>query len=91
MVNSTRESFGISPLEALACGCSLLVSRGTGICELLSLQEEDIIEDPLDTEKLKSKLLWIHSHPNHCRLTLPRRSWDAAVTELAQLCERGRP
>ena len=91
VVNSTRESFGISPLEALNRGCSLLVSRGAGICELLNLEEMDIIENPLDTEELKSKLLWIHHHPNHSRLALPKRSWDDAVVELARLCEGGRP
>ena len=84
-------SLGISPLEALSRGCSLLVSRGAGICELLNLEEMDIIENPLDTEELKSKLLWIHHHPNHSRLALPKRSWADAVAELARLCEGGRP
>jgi 2,3-bisphosphoglycerate-independent phosphoglycerate mutase len=82
---------GRSPLEALSRGCSLLVSRGAGICELLNLEEMDRIENPLDTEELKSKLLWIHHHPNHSRLALPKRSWDDAVAELARLCEGGRP
>ena len=89
VVNSTRESFGISALEALARGCSLLVSREAGVRELLALEQTDIIEDPLDTEELKAKLLWIHAHPNHSRLSLPGRTWAEAVAELACLCEGG--
>lgn len=89
VVNSTRESFGISPLEALRCGCSLLVSENTGVRDLLNLEERDIIHDPLDTEELKNKLQWIHAHPNHTRLRAKTWAWEDALLELQRLCGEG--
>ena len=92
VVNSSLESFGLSALEALSCGCSLLVSRNAGVCDLLPLQEEDIICDPLDTEELKCKLKWIQAHPNHARLRAKQWTCEDAVARLEELCRKeGRP
>ena len=88
VVNSTVESFGISPLEALARGCSLLVSENCGICDLLPLEDTDIIHDPMDTEELKNKLKWIHDHPNNHRLQPKPWTWEDAVARLEMICRK---
>lgn len=88
VVNSSLESFGLSALEALSCGCSLLISGNAGVCDLLPLEEEDTIRDPLDTEELKNKLLWIQAHPNHARLRARKWTYDDMVQRLEELCRK---
>jgi len=89
VVNSSIESFCLSALEALACGCSLLISRNAGVCDLLPLEEEDIIREPLDIEELKNKLLWLRAHPNNARLRAVNWTWEDAAARLEQLCQGG--
>ena len=88
VVNSSLESFGLSALEALSCGCSLLISANAGVCDLLELEETDIIRDPLDTEELKNKLTWVHHHPNHARLRARKWTHADAAAELEAICIR---
>lgn len=88
VVNSTVESFGLSALEALSCGCSLLVSENAGVCDLLELQEKDIIYDPLDTEELKNKIRWLQAHPNHARLRARKWTHADAAAALEAICFR---
>jgi len=67
--NSTFESFGLSVVEALFCGCSILVSEGTGCLPLFSgLREEDVIRDVGDTEEIGRKIRYLMEHPNNVRL-----------------------
>lgn len=89
VVNSSVEPFSLSALEALDRGCSLLLSSQTGVRDLLTLEESDLIWDPLDTEELKNKLLWIQAHPNGQRISVKPWSWADAVARLEQLCREG--
>lgn len=68
VLNSLLESFSSATLEALACGCSLLVSERAGVCDLLALEETDIIHDPMDIEEIRGKIEYLLDHPNHQRL-----------------------
>ena len=68
VLNSLLESFSLAALEALACGCSLLVSEVAGVCDLLALEETDIIHDPMDVEEIRRKISYLLDHPNHDRL-----------------------
>lgn len=90
VLNSRFESFSLANLEALGLGCSVLVSEEAGVSELLNLEEEDIIHDPLDVEELKRKISHLLAHPNHGRLAaaLDREalSWEKAAARLEQLC-----
>lgn len=92
VLNSSVESFGMSALEALACGCSLLVSRFAGVTDLLELEPEDVIWDPMDTEALKNKLSHLRKHPNNVRLRrqLAQNPWtcEDALHRLEILCRQ---
>ena len=86
--NSTFESFGISVIEALFCGCSTLISENTGCLSLFStLREEDIIRNTEDTEEIGRKIRYLTEHPNNARLKegfareFVGAAWQAAKLE----------
>ena len=68
VLNSIFEPFSISVVEALACGCSILVSEVAGVTDLLALEETDIIHDPMDVEEIRRKMEYLLEHPNRERI-----------------------
>ena len=84
VLNSVQESFSISTMEAFACGCSLLVSEVAGVCDLLALEETDIIHDPLDVEEIRGKIAYLLEHPNNARL---RSQFDPEQWSFAKMAE----
>ena len=91
VLNSLLESFSIATMEALACGCSLLVSEKAGVVDLLALEEMDIIHDPMDVEEIRSKIDYLLDHPNYDRLRSqfdPEQwSFGKMVENLEKKCE----
>jgi glycosyltransferase involved in cell wall biosynthesis len=92
VLNSLLESFSSATLEALACGCSLLVSERAGVCDLLALEETDIIHDPMDVEEIRRKIEYLLEHPNHQRLydAFDPEEWsfEKMVLRLEEKCRR---
>ena len=84
VLNSLLESFSIAALEALACGCSVLVSEVAGVCDLLALEETDIIHDPMDVDEIRSKIDYLLDHPNYERL---RSQFDPEQWSFAKMVE----
>lgn len=67
--NSSFETFGLAPIEALLQGCSLLISSHAGAISIFTdVHEEDIIFDPKDISELTKKILFILTNPNSTRL-----------------------
>lgn len=91
VLNSRLESFSIAAVEALACGCSLLISGAAGVADILALEETDILHDPMDEGEIRRKIQWLLDHPNHDRLRSrfePERwSFQKMVQHLEQKCE----
>lgn len=58
--NSSFETFGIAPLEALACGCSLILSKDMGVLSVFKdIDQFDqcwIIDDNNDIDEISKKL-----------------------------------
>ena len=67
--NSCFETFGLAPMEALACGCSILCSRAVGALGLIgNLGSEDVIEKYDDPDEIAQKIRYLIEHPNAQRL-----------------------
>lgn len=68
VMDSRHESFGLSALDAIKAGCSLLISRNCGVACVLALEEGDVIEDCEDAGEVADKIEGLLSHPNAERL-----------------------
>lgn len=88
--NSIFEPFSISAVEALLCGCSLLISENVGVADLLTLEESDVIHDPMDEQEIQTKIEYLLEHPNNKRLLsgldLDACSYEKSVARLEQMC-----
>ena len=56
--NSYFETFGITVIEALSCGCDILISKKIGVIDLLEgITESDIIYEPDNIDEIYNKVL----------------------------------
>lgn len=90
--NSIFETFGLAPLEALLCGCDIMVSRNCGVLEVFREYEDtDVIEDPEDIEEIAEKIKHNLSSGNNERLLkaidLTGNSWEKRAEELCRIIE----
>lgn len=90
VLNSIVESFSVATIEALMCGCSVLVSESAGVTDLLTLEEMDVIHDPMDKEEICRKIKYLLEHPNNERilasLDLEEYSYPRQTEKLEQIC-----
>lgn len=67
--NSTFETFCLAVIEALLCGCNILVSNKVGCLDLFDdIRQEDIIYDVYDESEIKEKIEYLLNNPNNNRL-----------------------
>lgn len=67
--NSSFETFGLAVIEALTCGCNLLVSSETGAIDVLkNINDFDLIKKTNDTIEIKQKIEYIIKFENNERL-----------------------
>ncbi|EOP47801.1 hypothetical protein IKQ_04821 [Bacillus cereus VDM053] len=67
--NSSFETFGLAPIEALVNGCDLLLSKETGAKSIIStLEPNDIIYDNQDVNEIASKIKILLINTNNQRL-----------------------
>ena len=90
VLNSIYEPFCLTVIEALACGCSVLVSNAAGVVDVLPLEDSDIIYDPTNQDEIQSKLEYVLEHPNNQRicsgLNLEELSYGKSVERLEAIC-----
>lgn len=90
MMNSIHESFGLSVLDALQGGTSILLSNNCGINELLKLDTSDIIYNVQDIEEIAVKLTNIIRNPNAKRIydniNFEDLSWEKAAQRFRSVC-----
>lgn len=91
IVNSEVESFGLAVVDALMCGCDILVTQNAGICSLLDLKEADIIKDVHDVSEISEKICKILKKSNNERILnsidFDRYSWSEVGKRLYRICE----
>lgn len=67
--NSEFEPFSLGVVEALCCGCDILISQYVGAKEYIKgLDNNDIIFNPQDVDEIKNKLRHLLSNSNNMRL-----------------------
>lgn len=90
VMNSRHEPFGLSALDALRAGCSVLISKDSGVLEALSPKGSDIVQNCEDAEEVADKMAYLLEHPNARRLyesiDFDRLSWDVQTRKLRDMC-----
>lgn len=67
--NSSFETFGLAPVEALCQGCPILVSKEVGaLCVFNKFEPSDIIENCDDEREIADKIKYLLENPNADRL-----------------------
>ncbi len=91
VVNSTVESFSLAAADALERGCSILLSKDSGIRSILNLEDADIIYDTENEEEIAEKIRYLLEHPNNERITssldFEKVSWKKTAENLYKKCE----
>lgn len=78
---SFSESFGLAVVEALACGCNIIVSQFVGAIGIIpAIEKDDIIQDPDDIKEIAERIQHVLQFPNNKRLI---KSIDKNKTSLA--------
>lgn len=92
VMNSRHESFGLSALDAIQAGTSLLMSRSCGVAEVLGLESGDFIENCEDPEEVADKIVALAQMPNAYRiyrqLDFRKIGWKASALKLRDICAR---
>ena len=68
VLNSDYESFGLSVVDALTCGCDILITENSGISSILNLEEMDIIHDNKSIEEISRKIEYNLKNSNNERI-----------------------
>jgi glycosyltransferase involved in cell wall biosynthesis len=90
VMDSRHESFGLSALDAIRAGCTVLISKNCGVLEVLSSKDSDVIENCEDAEEVADKMAYLLEHPNASRLyksiDFGAMSWDVQTVKLRDMC-----
>lgn len=83
--NSYFETFGLSIIEALQCGCNLLISKHVGVLSILKeCSPMDIIENVEDINEIAHKISFNLEHNNNNRLSCALQTGDVTWEKRSQ-------
>lgn len=89
--NSCFETFGLAPIEAIMCGCDILLSKECGALSLFrsNIEECDIISDTENINLIAEKIKYLINNENHNRLIVEldkeTTSWKYRSEELQNI------
>ena len=86
---SVSEPFGITPLEAMRCDVPVIISRQSGVSEII---EHALKVNFWDVEELADKMIAVLRHPalagemvERSREALQRISWEGAAVKIENI------
>ena len=89
---SRSEPFGIAPLEAMSHGVPVLISKTSGVSEVLT---HALKVDFWDIEDMASKIIAVLKYPplsqhlkDHGQFEVRRITWDGAAEKCRQIYDR---
>jgi len=89
------QTWGLAVLEAMACGCPVLVSRGSGVHEVLVDQDSALLFSPRNPKELANKIEVLVCQPD-LRYEIARKgmklardtyNWDRFAEEIETVCD----
>lgn len=90
VMDSRHDSFGLSAIDALAAGCSLLLSINCGVKEVMRPDSRDIVHDCENAGEVADKIEAL-LHEGNCRrlsesIDFDLFSWAAAASRYRNVC-----
>ena len=91
-----NQTWGLAVLEAMACGCPVLVSSGAAVCEVLTDQQDAMLFPARDPASLASRIELLMTQPE-LRCEIARRglqlvrekyNWEQFAGQVSRLCSR---
>ena len=83
---SWYESFGLPPLEAMACGAAVVTTDSRGVCEYAVNGENCLLVPPQDPDALAKAILFLLDNPEFAEklkengpITAARFNWESAT------------
>lgn len=90
ILNTSVESFGLSVIDALICGCDILVPYNSGVTSILNLEENDVIYNYDDREEISKKIVYNLNYGNNRRIIrsidFDHYSWANVTERLIDIC-----
>lgn len=87
---SMHESFGLSAIDALQAGASILLSDSCGVSDILAVEDRDLVSTDVTYDVLAENIWELYQEPNAERLAASidyeTYSWDAAAKRLHAIC-----
>lgn len=92
VMNSRHESFGLSVLDALRAGCSVLLSKNCGVAGVFDLRDSDVVQDCEDesevARKIEGLLICSNAERLYQSLDFEKLDWDSASGNLREACRK---
>lgn len=89
VMNSKHEPFGLSVLDAIHAGASVLLSEQCGVLGVIDATEMDLIVDSGNPKEIAEKIVRISNRPNSSRLYQSMRfselNWDTSSCRLRNI------
>jgi mannosylfructose-phosphate synthase len=91
-----NQTWGLAVLEAMACGCPVLVSRGAAVHEVLTDNETAILFPPRDQDTLAQKIDYLMNHPQESSriaqaglaLIRAKYNWTEFARQVSAICHQ---
>ncbi|HEY6766461.1 MAG TPA: glycosyltransferase family 4 protein [Candidatus Sulfotelmatobacter sp.] len=90
-----QQTWGLVVLEAMACGCPVLVSRGAGVQEVLTHGENALLFPPRNPQALAAQIEALANQPelkrmiaeSGMRLARETYNWDRFADQICRVCQ----